>query len=59
VSHGTTSSPANRNRTPLIESFNGRLRDELPNETLFSSLAHARAVLTEWRRNYNTIRPHR
>jgi putative transposase len=28
------------------------------NETLFSSLAHARAVLTEWRRDYNTIRPH-
>jgi hypothetical protein len=27
---------------------NGRLRDELLNETLFSSLAHARAVLAEW-----------
>jgi len=33
-------------------------RDELLNETLFSSLAHARAVLTEWRLDYNTIRPH-
>ena len=42
----------------FIESFNGRLRDELLNETLFSSLAHARAVLAEWRLDYNTIRPH-
>ena len=41
----------------FIESFNGRLRDELLNETLFSSLAHARAVLAEWRLDYNTIRP--
>ena len=28
------------------------------NETLFTSLAHARAVLTEWQLDYNTIRPH-
>ena len=31
------------------ESFNGRLRDELLNETLFRSLGHARAVLENWR----------
>ena len=42
----------------FIESFNGRLRDELLNETLFSSLAHVRAVLGVWRLDYNTIRPH-
>jgi len=42
----------------FIESFNGRLRDELLNETLFGSLAHARAALTEWRLDYNTVRPH-
>ena len=42
----------------LYRDFNGRLRDELLNETLFSSLAHARAVLTEWQLDYNTIRPH-
>ena len=36
----------------------GRLRDECLNETLFTSLAHARAVLAEWRHDYNTIRPH-
>ena len=40
------------------ESFNGRLRDELLNETLFRSLGHARAVLESWRRDYNEQRPH-
>jgi len=40
------------------ESFNGRLRDELLNETLFRSLPHARAVLETWRRDYNQERPH-
>src|ERR1700736_1115911 len=38
--------------------FNGRLRDELLNETLFTSLAQTRAVLAEWRNDYNTVRPH-
>lgn len=42
----------------FIESFNGRLRDELLNETLFSSLAHARAALAIWRADYNNTRPH-
>ena len=40
------------------ESFNGRLRDELLNETLFRSPAHARAALEVWRRDYNGQRPH-
>jgi putative transposase len=42
----------------FIESFNGRLRDELLNETLFSSLAQARTVLSLWRTDYNGSRPH-
>jgi len=42
----------------FIESFNGRLRDELLNETLFSSLAQAKAALASWRADYNTSRPH-
>jgi putative transposase len=42
----------------FIESFNGRLRDEFLNETLFTSLAQARAALEEWRRDYNNVRPH-
>ena len=42
----------------FIESFNGRLRDECLNETLFTSLAHARAVLNVWKEDYNHVRPH-
>jgi putative transposase len=42
----------------FIESFNGRLRDEFLNETLFTSLMQARLALEEWRRDYNTVRPH-
>jgi hypothetical protein len=42
----------------FIESFNGRLRDELLNETLFTSLAQARVVLRCWRADYNGSRPH-
>jgi putative transposase len=34
------------------------LRDELLNETMFTSLAHARATLEKPRRDYNTVRPH-
>ncbi len=40
------------------ECFNGRLRDELLNETLFPSLHHARVTLAAWRKDYNTERPH-
>jgi putative transposase len=42
----------------FIESFNGRLRDEMLNETLFSSLSQARAALARWQLDYNTARPH-
>ena len=42
----------------FIESFNGRLRDELLNETLFSSLTQAKTALASWRVDYNTSRPH-
>ena len=42
----------------FVESFNGRLRDELLNETLFRSIPHARIVLDAWRTDYNTSRPH-
>ncbi len=42
----------------FIESFNGRLRDELLNETLFTSLAQARVTLGRWRADYNHARPH-
>ena len=37
----------------FAESFIGRLRDELLNETLFRSIAHARRILEAWRQDYN------
>lgn len=50
--------PGKPQQNAFAESFIGRLRDECLNETLFTSLAHARAVLAKWRHDYNTIRPH-
>lgn len=40
------------------ESFNGKLRDELLNGEIFYSLKEARIVIAQWRKHYNTIRPH-
>jgi putative transposase len=42
-----------------IESFNGRLRDECLNVSLFHSIDEARHVLEQWRVMYNEFRPHR
>ena len=50
--------PGKPQQNGFNESFNGRLRDELLNETLFRSLPHARVVLQAWRRDYNETRPH-
>jgi putative transposase len=50
--------PGKPTQNAFIESFNGRLRDELLNETLFSSLAQVRAVLAAWKDDYNDVRPH-
>lgn len=41
-----------------IESFNGRMRDELLNECLFFGLDHARTAIAEWVADYNNGRPH-
>jgi putative transposase len=41
-----------------VESFNGKLRDELLNRELFLSVPEARYVLDEWRVEYNHRRPH-
>ncbi len=43
---------------PFIESFNGRMRDELLNITEFGSVTEARVVIEDWRIEYNTWRPH-
>jgi transposase InsO family protein len=40
------------------ESFNGKLRDELLNGEIFYTLQEAKVLIEQWRRHYNTIRPH-
>jgi len=40
------------------ESFNGKLRDELLNREIFYSLKEVEILTEQWRREYNTIRPH-
>ena len=42
----------------FVENFDGRMRDELLNETMFRNLAHARVVIADWATDYNTERPH-
>ena len=41
-----------------VESFNGKLRDELLACEIFNTLAEARVLIERWRRHYNTVRPH-
>jgi putative transposase len=41
-----------------IESFNGKLRDELLNRELFTSLWEAEVLVERWRKEYNQVRPH-
>ena len=41
-----------------VESFNGKLRDELLDREIFYTLTEAQIVIERWRREYNTVRPH-
>lgn len=41
-----------------VESFNGKLRDELLNGEIFYSLKEAKVLIERWRRYYNEVRPH-
>ena len=41
-----------------VESFNGKLRDELLNGELFDTLLEAKVLVERWRRHYNAVRPH-
>ena len=41
-----------------VESFNGRLRDELLNGEIFTTLKEAQIVIEGWRQHYNRVRPH-
>ncbi len=42
-----------------IESFNGKLRDELLNREIFTTLTEAKVLIEQWRREYKQVRPHR
>jgi len=50
--------PGKPQQNAFAESFFGRLRNKCLNETLFTSLAHARTELAAWKADYNTVRPH-
>ncbi len=41
-----------------IESFNGKMRDELLNGEIFDTMQEAKILINQWRHEYNTIRPH-
>ncbi len=41
-----------------IESFNGKLRDELLNREIFTTLEEAKVLIKQWRMEYNRVRPH-
>jgi transposase InsO family protein len=41
-----------------VESFNGKLRDELLSREIFYTLTEAKVLIERWRREYNTFRPH-
>jgi putative transposase len=43
---------------PYVESFGGRLRDELLTVEAFNTLLEARVLVEDWRIEYNTLRPH-
>lgn len=50
--------PGKPTQNAFIESFNGKLRDELLNETIFVTLDDARHALAGWKDDYNLVRPH-
>ena len=52
------SRPGKPTDNAYIESFNGRFRQECLDQHWFASIEEARAVIEEWRRDYNQQRPH-
>ena len=50
--------PGKPMQNAFVESFNGRLRDECLNESVFTTLAEVRRIVEAWRIDYNTVRPH-
>jgi len=41
-----------------VESFNSKLRDELLNGEIFTTIVEAKILIEQWRREYNQVRPH-
>lgn len=50
--------PASPWENGYVESFNGKLRDELLNREIFFTLTEAKVLVERWRQEYNTKRPH-
>ena len=50
--------PGNPWENGYIESFNGKLRDELLDREVFDTLLEAKVLVERWRQEYNHIRPH-
>jgi transposase InsO family protein len=50
--------PGSPRESGYIESFNGILRDEFLNGEIFDTILGARVVTEQWRKQYNTVRPH-
>ena len=50
--------PGKPTQNAFAESFIGSFRDELLNETLFTTLTEAKAHITDWKEDYNRNRPH-
>jgi putative transposase len=50
--------PGKPNQNAWIESFNGKFRDECLNLHAFSDLEEIRTIVSRWKEEYNTIRPH-
>ena len=40
------------------ESFNGKLRDELLNGEIFTTLLEVQVLIEQWRKEYNEFQPH-
>ena len=50
--------PGKPTENAFAESFNSRVREECLNQHCFFSMAETREIITDWQREYNTVRPH-
>ena len=50
--------PGSPSENGYIESFNGKLRDELLDREIFTTLTEAKILIEQWRKEYNQVRPH-